>query len=103
MLFFQSKEKLEAELIVILEEIRSYATDDSEMIYTFFETPKELRDEINECISGIKAKDEKVWGQLNLHFVATGTFQEHSMQNGWSERYLKLSARFDSIYEKLKQ
>lgn len=102
MLFFQSKEKLEVELIGILEEIRSYSTDDSDMMYTYFETPKELREEIDQCISGIKAKDKKVWEPLNLSFLPTGTFQEHSMQNGWSERYHKLAERFDFIYENLK-
>lgn len=102
MWFFQSKEKLAQELIGILEEIRSYATDDSEMIFTFFETPLELRQEITECIIGIKAKDKKVLDLLNMHFIVAGNFQEHSMQNGWSKRYLKLAERFDSIYEKLK-
>jgi len=39
---------------------------------------------------------------LNMLFAPTGTFQEHSISNGWSNEYLALAEKFDKIYDALK-
>jgi hypothetical protein len=38
---------------------------------------------------------------FQLLFLPTGTLQEISIQNGWSEEYLKLATEFDTIYERV--
>ena len=85
-------------LISFLNEIKSYVTSKSDMVYTFFETPEDLILEIDEMIVKLMNRDKSVFEQLNLHFLPSSTFQEHSMQNSWLKRYLEIAFEFDKIY-----
>lgn len=88
--------------IDILLKIRKKITDDSDLNWTSFETADELRKEIDEFISRLEQEDENVMDDIHVHFLPTSTFQEHSMQNGWTEEYMKLASQFDKIYETYK-
>lgn len=83
----------------ILLKIRQKITDDSDLVWTSFETADELRKEIDGFISRLEQGDKKVIKDIYIHFLPTSTFQEHSMQNGWTDDYLKLAEQFDKIYE----
>lgn len=85
--------------IEILLKIREKITDDSDLIWTCFETADELRKEIDEFILRLDHGDENVINDIYIHFLPTSTFQEHSMQNGWTDEYMKLAGQFDKIYE----
>lgn len=95
-------DKSKKEAINILLLIREKITDDSDLIWTSYETAEELRAEIDKCIEGLRCCDKKVVEDVNYHFSPAATFQEHSLQNGWSDEYQKLAARFDELYKKLK-
>lgn len=86
----------------ILLKVRDKITDDSDMVWTSFETADELRKEIDGFISRLNHADKEVVKDIYVHFLPTSTFQEHSMQNGWTEEYMKLAERFDRIYDKQK-
>lgn len=90
------------ELIDILLKVKEKISDDSDLMNTGFNSAEEFRNEIDQCIAGIKENKPKAIKQTNEHFQPTATFQEHSLQNDWSDEYLKLAERFDKIYERLK-
>ena len=87
------------ELIYILEEIKKELTDKSDMLWTSYETAEDLRIEIDCFIVRIQENDKKVLQDMYVHFLPTSTFQEHALQNNWSEKYMYLAQKFDAIYE----
>jgi hypothetical protein len=89
-------------LIYILKQVKERFTDSSDMLWTSYETAKEVRDELDVYIEHIKIGDKTCLDNLNMHFLPASTFQEHSLQNGWSKDYMILSDKFDSIYAKIK-
>ena len=86
----------------ILLKIREKITDDSDLLWTSFSSADELRIEIDSLILRIDQEDKNVLSDVYVHFLPTSTFQEHSIQNGWSKEYMKLAERFDKIYERYK-
>ncbi len=49
--------------------------------------------EINNLSSGKKVDIKK----LDLHFAPTSSLQEISMDNNWTEEYLRLSSEYDKL------
>jgi hypothetical protein len=94
---------LTKEIITILASVKEKINDDSDLIWTSYETPLELRDEIDRCINHLQQNHKQILEEINFHFTPTGTFQEHSMSNGWSEEYSMLAERFDKTYNLLKK
>jgi len=90
------------ELIDILNKVKEKFTDDSDLLWTSYETAKEVRNELDVCIEQLGKGDKSCLENLNMHFLPTSTFQEHSLQNNWTNEYMKLSEKFDSIYAKIK-
>ena len=72
------------------------------MVWTGYNTAKELRDEIDLYVNQIKRGDLKGLEELSKYFLPTATFQEHSVSNGWPDEYLRLAEDFDKIYNSLK-
>jgi hypothetical protein len=89
------------ELISILASVKEKITDCSDLIWTSYETPMELRDEINRCVYHLQQNHKKILEEISFHFAPASTFQEHSMANGWTEKYHALAERFDKLYELL--
>ncbi len=73
------------------------------MLWTSYDSPIELRQELEEIISLLSTNDYSKIHDLYVHFLPSSTFQEHSMSNGWSKEYLKLSSKFDKLYHRLKK
>ncbi len=89
------------DLIRILLLVKSKVTDESDMLWTYFETPLACRNEIDGFICQLEKEDISCLTEINIHFIATGTFQEHALMNGWSDEYLTLAEEFDKIYNRL--
>jgi len=85
------------ELISILAAVKERITDDSDLIWTSYENPVELRKEIDRCIYHLQQNHEEILEEIKLHFAPTGMFQEHSIENGWTESYNALALRFDKL------
>jgi hypothetical protein len=87
----------------IIETIKTKITSDTDLMWTNYNSSEELIAKIN--LNSILLEENKKAGLefFQLLFLPTGTLQEISIQNGWSEEYLKLAAEFDSIYEKVYQ
>lgn len=90
------------EAVNILLLIREKITDDSDLMWTSYETAEELRTEIDQCIEGLGRNDKEILNNITYHFAPASTFQEHSLQNGWSDDYQKLAERFDELFKQLK-
>lgn len=73
------------------------------MLYTYWQDPQEAIEEINDCIQKLQIGDITILKSIDMLFIATGPFQELSMQNGWSKEYLKVAAQFDRASESLKR
>lgn len=90
-------------LIEILNRIKEIFTDDSDLLWTSYETAKELRDELDIYIGQLEKGDKSCLENLYTHFLPASTFQDHSLQNNWAKEYSKLAEEFDSIYIELKK
>lgn len=89
------------EIIKLVEIIKSKITSDTDLMWTHYSSIEELITEIdlNSKLLGVSNKQGLEFFRMSL--LPTGTFQEISMQNGWSQEYLKLASQFDIIYENL--
>jgi len=87
----------------IIETIKMKITDDTDLRWTNYNSSEELIAEINLNSILFEEKNKAGLEFFQLLFLPTGTLQEISIQNGWSEQYLILAAEFDSIYEKVYQ
>ncbi|RFZ91907.1 hypothetical protein D0C36_10685 [Mucilaginibacter conchicola] len=89
-------------IIQILAIVKDKIDDQSEMIYSTWDTPQEAIEEIDDCIKKMLDGDFSILLTLEMFFMVTGPFQELSMQNGWSKEYLKIARQFDAVVLKLK-
>lgn len=85
----------------ILQAVRAYASEGSDVAWTTWDTPAAMRAEIDACIEKIRMGDAGGVEQAVILFLPTGDFQEHSISNGWGEVYLRLSAMFDEVARSL--
>ena len=90
------------DLIKIIEEVKERITDNSDIVWTGYDSAKKLRTELEIYIEQLKSGDLTSLSELHKHFLPTCTFQEHSISNGWADEYIRLSEKFDTFYETLK-
>ena len=90
------------ELIKIIELIKNKISDSSDVTWTQYETAKEFRDDLDRYVARLKINDKSCLEDLNVLFAPTGSLQEHSISNGWSDEYLRLAEQFDKISYGLK-
>ena len=67
---------VDREIIDLLTEIKTRITDDSDVVWTRFNTIDELRGHIDDCISRLRQGDKDVLSDINIDFAPTSTFQE---------------------------
>jgi len=83
-----------SELTDLLAEVMVKITDDSDMLWGWYETPAGLRLDLARYIDQLNKADISCLKELELLFLPTSVLQEHSIQNDWSPEYLRLSTRF---------
>ena len=91
------------ELIEIIEKLIEKIADDSDMVWTAYETSQQLKDELEVYLNQFQAGDMSSMGKIKMLFLPTGTLQEHSMSNSWSDEFLNLSKKFDRLYMTIKR
>lgn len=67
-------------------------------MWTCFKTPAELRAEIEMWIAELAKGNTTLLESIDTHFAPAFTFQEHSLQNDWTDAYHVLALRFDRAY-----
>ena len=89
------------EIVKILEEIKSYINEDTDTTWAGFKDAKDFLIELNKDINLLKLCDYETLEKVNIEFLATSTYQELSLSNGWSDEYLILASKFDDLYLKI--
>lgn len=97
------KQRKLQELQSLISKIEEHITDNSDMIWTSCEDSKQLKKELQLYKNQLVNNDLSSLDNLYILFLPTSDLQEHSMSNGWSDEYLKLSSKFDSLYKSLKR
>ncbi len=91
------------DLIIIIEKVKEKLTDDSDMLWTSYETAAGLKAELEKYVTELTTDNLNCLDNLNMHFLPSSTFQEHSLMNDWTEEYMKLAEEFDGIYAAIKK
>ncbi|HEV8505903.1 MAG TPA: hypothetical protein VGQ53_10900 [Chitinophagaceae bacterium] len=90
------------ELIEIIKKLKGKITDDSDMVWTGYETSKQLRDELEAYILELQAGNATSMEKIKTLLLPTGALQEHSISNRWGDEFLDLSEKFDHLYMRIK-
>lgn len=98
----KNKESDWVEVFKILDIIKSKITQETDLLWTNYNSKEELIAEINIIDNLVREKNRKGLEALEYLFAPTGTLQEISMQNDWIQEYLNLSSKFDTLYKNLK-
>jgi hypothetical protein len=91
-------EQLIKEAIAILLKVK----DNSDCIWTYYETPEQMRTDIDKYISALEKNSLLLLDETYMHFLPTSGYQEHSIANDWTTEYHKLAERFDNYMKSLK-
>lgn len=86
------------DLIDIVLKVKAKITDDSDVVWTRFDNPAAMRNEIDSCIQQLQNNNLGELTTLHLLFAPTGSFQEHAISNGWIDEYMRLAEEFDRLY-----
>lgn len=95
------KKKYIDELIIIIQHIKIYLSDDSDMSWTGYRSAEKLRNKLDDFMVKLQKGSLKVLDKIKFEFLPTSSFCEHALSNGWSDDYNKLADRFDVIYNTL--
>src|SRR6266487_3254055 len=90
--------RMTKDLIDIIEKVKRRITDNSDMVWTSYDNAKELRNELETYIEELQTGDLSCLEKLKTLFLPTATLQEHSISNGWTDEYMRLSENFDRLY-----
>jgi hypothetical protein len=85
----------------ILKLANSFIAEGSDMAWTSYDRPSDLRAVLDLYIERLDRSDHTVFDAIKFIFAPTASLQEHSISKGWSDQYLKLSSKFDRLAEEL--
>lgn len=91
------------DLCHLISEVEQYITEDSDITWTSNDSVQELKAELRKYKKQLVAKDFSCIFSLNVLFAPTGSLQEHSLSNGWSNEFLKLASELDRLTNSLEQ
>lgn len=85
----------------ILKQIKAFIFQNTDTVWAGFDNADKFLEELNLDIEKIENCNFQTLEKINVEFMPTSTYQELSMSNGWSDKYLELSVEFDKIYERI--
>lgn len=91
------------EISKILANIKSKINDETDTIWTGFDNKKVLIKELASDQKQIELLDFETLEKIMVEFLPTSTYQELAMSNGWSDEYLKIAEKFDSIHKRIEK
>ncbi|GAB4036686.1 hypothetical protein [Spirosoma gilvum] len=86
------------DLISILEAVKEHFTDSSDMLWTNYDHPRDVRNDLERLIYQLQSGDTSCLPTVHALFLPTSTFQEHALSNDWVKDYLRLSDQFEQLY-----
>lgn len=85
----------------ILKQIKAVVSKDTDTVWAGFDNADKFLEELNQDIEKIENCNYQTLEKVHVEFLPTCTYQELSMSNDWSDKYLELSTDFDKIYERM--
>lgn len=85
----------------ITKQLKAFISKSTDTIWAGFDNADKFLDELNQDIEKIENCDYQTLEKVRIEFLPTCTYQELSMSNGWSDKYLELSTDFDKLYERI--
>lgn len=86
-----------SQIAEVVETVLGKIDDDTDLMWTHYDSPDELRQEIMEDLQALKAGAHDKLEVFRGHFLPTATFQELALSNGWPDEYLSLAKEFDKL------
>ena len=100
---YQFSNALITQLINLINRVKKNVSEDSDMTYCYYKTPKALIAKLDENIIALKNGNMEVVDDLAVDFAPTSSLQEHSLCNNWSDDFLIIAEEFDSIQRLMKK
>jgi hypothetical protein len=85
----------------IIQIVHGKISDESDVIWGGFDSPKKLRDEIERDLIELQTGNTAPLLKYKLWFAPTGPLGEIALSNNWANEYLKLAEEFDKLYKKI--
>lgn len=82
---------IESIILTVLSKI----TDQTDVIWVGYDSPAQLRTEIELNLERVKSGDKEALQKFVTMFAPTSVFQELAISNGWHDEYMKLASEFD--------
>ncbi len=86
----------------ILLTIKSLINEKTDVIWSRYKNVNEFLEDLNNDIEKIGNCEFEALHRINGEFAPTSTYNEISFSNDWAQEYINLSAKFDKIYQKIK-
>lgn len=91
------------EVSEIVANIKSRINDETDTIWAGFDNTEVLIKELDADQKQIELLDFDTLEKIMVEFLPTSTYQELAMSNGWSDEYLQIAEKFDSIHKRIKE
>ena len=88
------------ELIRLLERTKEHIDRSEESIWAGL-SPAEIGMDLTIAIEALRSTEAVDRDQLRMHFAPTGPLQETSMMSGWTDEYMEVSSRFDTLIDQI--
>ncbi len=98
-----SPEKVFKKLADLTAIIRKKIDNETDVFWSRYDSVQHLINDLDREVDRLKIKDHTVLRDLEILFAPTGSLQEISISNGWSDEFLVLAQEFDHLYEQIKQ
>jgi len=96
----QYKEELR-QILLIVKEIISQIDANTDVLWTEYESAKELVTDLNKKVEQLKNGDLNKLEEIKFFFLPTSSLQEVAISNGWTSLYQSLASKFDRHYAKI--
>jgi len=83
--------------------IKSRTNDETDTVWAGFDNTEVLIKELDSDQKQIELLDFDTLEKIMVEFLPTSTYQELAMSNGWSDEYLQIAEKFNSIHKRIKE
>lgn len=91
------------EISEILANIKSRVNNETDTVWAGFDNREVLIKGLDSDQKQIELLDFDTLEKIRVEFLPTSTYQELAMSNDWSDDYLKIAEKFDTIYNRIKK
>lgn len=83
-------------LILLLRNLDSMINEGDDFVQSNID-PHSFKNEIHEVIMDLAFKNFNSISSFSINFAPTGSLQDHSIANGWEQKFLEMADEFDTL------